>query len=201
MRLAVFASGSGSNFEAIVEATRDGRLPGAEVDLLVCDKPDAYVNKRAEYFGIPTFTFVPKEYPDKESFETEIVRQLVEKDVSFIVLAGYMRLIGSVLLREFGGRMINLHPSLLPAFVGKDAIGQAIDYGVKVTGVTVHFVDDGLDTGPIIAQLPVQVESDDTRDSLAKRIHQVEHQLLVATLRDICAGRISLEGRKVHFKK
>lgn len=200
MKIAVFASGSGSNFEAIVEATRDGRLPGAEVALLVCDKPDAFVIERAKRMGVQSFAFVPKEYPDKAAFETEIVRQLKAAQVSFIVLAGYMRLIGSVLLEAYGGRMINLHPSLLPAFIGKDAIGQAIDYGVKVTGVTVHFVDDGLDSGPIIAQFPVQVEPDDTKESLAKRIHDVEHQLLVSTLRDIVDGQISLEGRKVLCK-
>lgn len=201
MKIAVFASGSGSNFEAIVEAIRDGRLPGAEVVLMVCDKPGAYVMDRAERLGIPTFGFVPKEYPDKAAFEAEIVRQLEAAQVSFIVLAGYMRLIGSVLLDAYGGRMINLHPSLLPAFIGKDAISQAIEYGVKVTGVTVHFVDAGLDSGPIIAQLPVQVEPEDTKETLAKRIHEVEHQLLVSTLRDIVDGQVSLQGRKVIYRK
>ncbi|MGC5326197.1 phosphoribosylglycinamide formyltransferase [Brevibacillus sp. SYSU BS000544] len=201
MKIAVFASGSGSNFEAIVEATRDGRLPGAEVVLMVCDKPDAYVMERAERLGIPTFAFVPKEYPDKAAFEAEVVRQLEAAQVSFIVLAGYMRLIGPVMLDAYGGRMINLHPSLLPAFIGKDAISQAIEYGVKVTGVTVHFVDAGLDSGPIIAQLPVQVEPEDTKETLAKRIHEVEHQLLVSTLRNIVDGQVSLQGRKVLCRK
>ncbi len=197
MRLAVFASGSGSNFESIVEATRDGRLPDAEVALLVCDKPEAYVIQRAERLGVPVFAFRPKDYADKAAFETEIVSRLEAAGISFIVLAGYMRLIGSVLLEAFGGRMINLHPSLLPAFTGKDAIGQAIEYGVKCTGVTVHFVDAGLDTGPIIAQVPVPVEEHDTAETLAKRIHPVEHALLVEVLQEISKGKIALNGRRV----
>lgn len=197
MKIAVFASGNGSNFESIVEATRDGRLSQVEVALLICDKTNAYVLERANRLGIPTYAFQPKEYPDKAAFETEIVRQLEDNDISFIVLAGYMRLVGEVLLRAYGGRIINLHPSLLPAFTGKDAIGQAIAYGVKVTGVTVHFVDEGLDTGPIIAQLPVQVEEKDTEETLAKRIHEVEHQLLVEVIQKIAEGKIELTGRHV----
>ena len=197
MKVAVFASGSGSNFESIVEATRDGRLPQVEVSLLVCDKPDACVLERADRLGIPTFVFQPKQFPNKAAFETAIVHQLEKYGISFIVLAGYMRLVGEVLLQAYGGRMINLHPSLLPAFTGKDAIGQAIAYGVKVTGVTVHFVDEGLDTGPIIAQVPVQVEEQDTADTLAERIHQVEHQLLVQVIQEIAEGKIALSGRLV----
>ncbi|MGD8191801.1 phosphoribosylglycinamide formyltransferase [Brevibacillus ginsengisoli] len=197
MKIAVFASGNGSNFESIVEATRDGRLSQIEVALLVCDKQDAYVIERAQRLGIPTYVFQPKQFPDKAAFETEIVRQLETNRISFVVLAGYMRLVGDVLLHAYGGRMINLHPSLLPAFTGKDAIGQAISYGVKVTGVTVHFVDEGLDTGPIIAQLPVQVEESDTAETLAKRIHQVEHQLLVDVINEIAEGKVKLSGRQV----
>ncbi|UFJ41010.1 phosphoribosylglycinamide formyltransferase [Brevibacillus humidisoli] len=197
MRLAVFASGSGSNFEAIVEATRDGRLSGAEVALVVCDKPGAYVLERAARLGIDSFVFNPKEYPEKAAFEQEIVQELHRRDVSFVVLAGYMRLVGPVLLSAYEGKMINLHPSLLPAFMGKDAIGQAFSYGVKITGVTVHFVDAGLDTGPIIAQEAVPVAPADTLETLTARIHGVEHQLLVEAIQDVVAGRLHLEGRIV----
>jgi phosphoribosylglycinamide formyltransferase-1 len=199
-RIAVFASGSGSNFEAIVLAARDGRLAGAEVALLVCDKPGAKVLERARRLGIETFEFDPKAYPDKAAFETEIVDRLERKNISLVVLAGYMRLVGQVLLSAYEGKIINLHPSLLPAFPGKDAVGQALAYGVKVTGVTVHFVDAGLDTGPIIAQQPITVEQVDTAETLSARIHQAEHQLLVAVIDQILSGRVTLEGRHVRIR-
>ncbi|MFY0544835.1 phosphoribosylglycinamide formyltransferase [Brevibacillus sp. H7] len=198
-RIAVFASGSGSNFEAIVEATRVGRLVDTEVALLVCDKPGAQVLERSDRLGIEAFVFDPKDYPDKAAFEKEIAAQLQQRDVSLVVLAGYMRLLGSVMLSAFEGQIINLHPSLLPAFPGRDAIGQALTYGVKVTGVTVHFVDSGLDTGPIIAQVPVPVEEGDTAESLGARIHQVEHGLLVDVIGRVLSGRVTLEGRIVHL--
>lgn len=196
-KLAIFASGSGSNFEAIVQAVQQGQLQGVEVTLLVCDKPGAKVLERAERLGIEAFVFDPKAYAGKVAFEAEIVAQLQKRGVSLVVLAGYMRLVGETLLHAYEGRIINLHPSLLPAFTGKDAIGQALDYGVKVTGVTVHVVDAGLDTGPIIAQLPVAVEENDTAQTLAARIHQVEHGLLVEVIGWLAADRVKLDGRQV----
>lgn len=198
-KVAVFASGNGSNFEAIVQATRDGRLPGVEVALLVCDKPRAQVVERAERLNMTVFAFDPKAYSDKIAFETQIVRQLQEQGITLIVLAGYMRLLGLVLLSAFEGRIINLHPSLLPSFAGKDAVGQAIAYGVKITGVTVHFVDAGLDSGPIIGQVPVVVKELDTAETLAARIHQVEHELLINVIQLIATNRVSIEGRIVHI--
>jgi len=201
MKLAVFASGSGSNFAAIMEAIRGQRIQGAEVVLLVCDKPGAYVLERAASFEVPTFVFSPKDYPDKKAFETDILHQLEEAGVELIVLAGYMRLIGETLLKAYGGRIINLHPSLLPSFPGKDAIGQAYRYGVKITGVTVHFVDEGMDTGPIIAQRVVPVEEEDTLESLEKRIHSVEHELLPEVIQMIINKQVTLEDRKVKISK
>lgn len=196
-KLAVFASGNGSNFEAIANAITDGQLQGAQIALLVCDKPSAYVLERAKRLGVPAFAFDPKAYDGKAAFETVIVEKLRELDISLVVLAGYMRLVGEVLLSAYEGRIINLHPSLLPAFTGKDAIGQALEYGVKLTGVTVHFVDAGLDTGPIIAQLPVAVEQEDTHDTLAERIHRVEHHLLIGVIQKIVDGKIAVSGRLV----
>ncbi|MCM3079802.1 MULTISPECIES: phosphoribosylglycinamide formyltransferase [Brevibacillus] len=196
-KLAIFASGSGSNFEAIVQAVQQGQLQGVEVTLLVCDKPGAKVLERAERLGIEAFVFDPKAYAGKAAFEAEIVAELQKRGVSLVVLAGYMRLVGETLLHAYEGRIINLHPSLLPAFTGKDAIGQALAYGVKVTGVTVHVVDAGLDTGPIIAQLPVVVEENDTEQTLAARIHQVEHGLLVEVIGLLAADRVKLDGRQV----
>ncbi|QOS98869.1 phosphoribosylglycinamide formyltransferase [Brevibacterium sp. JNUCC-42] len=185
MRIAVFASGSGSNFETIVQATRDGRLPSLEVALLVCDQAKAYAIERAERLGIPVFLFSAKEYSSKDAFEQEILAQLKHLKIDFVVLAGYMRLIGNVLLTGYQGRMINLHPSLLPAFPGKNAIRQAWEYGVKVMGVTVHYVDEGMDTGPIIDQEVIFVHEKDTKESLEQKIHAVEHQLLIRVLQHI----------------
>ncbi|NQF15840.1 phosphoribosylglycinamide formyltransferase [Brevibacillus sp. HB1.3] len=198
-KLAIFASGSGSNFEAIVQAVQDGRLAGVEVGLLVCDKPGAKVLERAERLGIDAFVFQPKEYADKAAFEQEIVAQLQKLDISLVVLAGYMRLVGDTLLSSYEGKIINLHPSLLPAFPGKDAVGQALAYGVKITGVTVHLVDAGLDTGPIIAQIPVAVQEADTAETLAARIHAVEHELLVKVIGYLADERVKLEGRLVQL--
>ncbi|NRS51582.1 phosphoribosylglycinamide formyltransferase [Brevibacillus sp. HB2.2] len=198
-KLAIFASGSGSNFEAIVQAVQDGRLAGVEVALLVCDKPGAKVLERAERLGIDAFVFQPKEYADKAAFEQEIVAQLQKRDISLVVLAGYMRLVGDTLLSSYEGKIINLHPSLLPAFPGKDAVGQALAYGVKITGVTVHLVDAGLDTGPIIAQIPVAVQEADTAETLSARIHAVEHELLVKVIGYLAEERVKLEGRLVQL--
>ncbi|GGE79994.1 phosphoribosylglycinamide formyltransferase [Priestia taiwanensis] len=183
-RVAIFASGSGSNFQAIVDATRLGELE-ADVCLLVCDKPDAYVVQRALQSGIPTFAFNPKEYASKQHFELAILEELQKHDIDFIVLAGYMRLIGDTLLHAYGGRMTNIHPSLLPSFPGKDAIWQALHAGVKITGVSIHYVDEGMDTGPIIAQTAVEIDEYDTLQSLEKKVHAVEHALYIHTLQHI----------------
>ncbi|MCR8987505.1 phosphoribosylglycinamide formyltransferase [Brevibacillus laterosporus] len=196
MRIAVFASGSGSNFEAIVQATQDGRLPSLEVALLVCDQAKAYAIKRAERLGIPVFLFSAKDYVSKEAFEQEILVQLKQEKIDFIVLAGYMRLIGNVLLTSYQGRMINLHPSLLPAFPGKDAIKKAWEYGVKVMGATVHFVDEGMDTGPIIDQEVIFVHKEDTEESLQQKIHEVEHRLLIRVLQGLSEeAQLGIEGK------
>lgn len=133
-KVAIFASGNGSNFQALAEASLRKEL-NADICLLVCDQPEAYVVKRARNLGIPVFSFRAKEYPSKEAFENEIASELAKRGVEWIILAGYMRLIGSTLLNRYRNRIVNIHPSLLPAFPGKDAIGQALDAGVKVTGL------------------------------------------------------------------
>lgn len=176
MRIACFASGSGSNVEAIFEAIEDGRM-SARCVLLVCDRPGAPVIERAERRGCDVFVFTAKEYPDKAAFEREIVAELERRGVERIILAGYMRLIGHVLLEAYQGRIVNIHPSLLPSFPGKDAIAQAFHAGVKITGVTIHVVDEGMDTGPIIAQESVRLDNDMTHEELQKAIQRVEHEL------------------------
>lgn len=182
-KFAVFASGSGSNFQAIYDAIQEGNLAGEAV-LVVTDKPDAFIVTRAAKARIETLAIKPSSFPSKTAYEKAILEKLNELDVEWIVLAGYMRLIGDVLLQAFPNRIINIHPSLLPAFPGKDAIGQALEHGVKVTGVTVHYVDAGMDTGPIIAQQAVEVV-EGNREQTEERIHAVEHALYTKALQQL----------------
>lgn len=197
-RAAVFASGSGSNFEAIVRAAApDDRA--YEIALLVCDKPNAFALERAERLNVPSKVFRPKAYATREAYEDDIVRELREASIDFIVLAGYMRLITPVLLSAYENRILNVHPSLLPAFPGLHAVEQALEYGAKLTGVTVHLVDGGMDTGPIIAQEAIPIRAGDTPETLYPRIQQMEHRLYPAAVQAFAEGRVKLEpnGRKV----
>ena len=179
-RLAVFASGSGTNFEAIVQACVDGRID-ARVALLVCDVPGAKVLERGGRFGVETFCFRPKSYPSKADFETEIADRMDALGIDLVCLAGYMRLIGPVLLERYGGRIINIHPSLLPAFKGAHAVEDAVAYGVKVYGITIHWVDATLDGGRIIAQEAFPYEGNDPAE--VHRLGQIiEHRLYVETI-------------------
>ena len=180
VRLAVFASGSGSNYEAIAEACADGRLD-AEIVLLVCDKPGAKVLERAKRFGTESFAFNSKDYESKSAYETLLVRMLQERGVDFVCLAGYMRIVGPTLLGAFEQRIVNIHPSLLPSFKGAHAIQDAVDYGVKIFGVTTHFVDETLDGGRIIDQGAVVYEGSDIEE-LTNLIHNIEHKLYVKTI-------------------
>ncbi|GFN33281.1 phosphoribosylglycinamide formyltransferase [Paenibacillus xylaniclasticus] len=196
LRVAVFASGQGTNFQALADAVRDQKLD-VTIELLVCDRPSAPVVERAKLAGVDAFVFKPKDYPSREAYETEIAAELERRGIELIVLAGYMRILTPVLVDAYYGRMINIHPSLLPAFPGVNGIGQALEYGVKVTGVTVHFVDGGLDSGPIIAQRVVEVGPDDTESSLAERIHAAEQALLPWVVQQIAHGLVQLDGRRV----
>jgi phosphoribosylglycinamide formyltransferase-1 len=198
-KIAVFASGQGTNFQAIVDAIQAGQLQ-VEVGLLVCDKPAAPVVQRAHEAGVEVFTFRPKEYDSREAYEAVILERLQARGIELVVLAGYMRLLTAVLTQAYYGKMINIHPSLLPAFPGLDAVGQAIRYGVKLTGVTVHYVDDGLDSGPIIAQKTVEVRADDTADSLLERIQQMEQVLLPQVIGWFQEGRVQMDERKVYIR-
>jgi phosphoribosylglycinamide formyltransferase 1 len=186
-RIAIFASGSGSNFQAIAVAAQSGVL-NAEISLLVCDKPGAFAVDRAEMLRIPVLVISPKSYPSKAAYEAEILQKLISLDVEMIVLAGYMRLIGPTLLEAFEGKIVNIHPSLLPAFPGKDAIGQALSAGVETTGVTIHYVDEGMDTGPVIASATVRIAANETRESLQKKIQRIEHSLYPEVLEELLNG-------------
>jgi phosphoribosylglycinamide formyltransferase-1 len=200
LRLAVLASGRGSNFLAILEAIRQGRL-NAQIKVLISDKSDALALQKAEEAGIPHIFIDPRLYSDRQSYESDIVKELKAKEIDLVVLAGYMRLVGKVLLQSYPHRILNIHPALLPSFTGLHAQRQAIDYGVKFSGCTVHFVDDGMDTGPIIEQAVVPVLPDDTEDDLAGRILVQEHILYARVLQWFAEGRVYIEGRKVYIDK
>ena len=179
-KIAIFASGYGSNFEAIATATLAGVIP-AEVALMVCDKPQARVVEVAQKMGIPSFVFSAKDYASKADYEREIVNRLREAEVELICLAGYMRIVGEELLSAYEGHIINLHPSLLPAFKGARAIEQAMEYGVKVFGASIHYVDSSLDGGRIIAQRAIEYDGDSIEEVTAK-IHSIEHELYIQTI-------------------
>jgi len=186
-QLAVFASGTGTNFVAIAKACASGVLP-AEVAVMVCDKPGASVIERAREFGIDTFVFSPKEYASKAAYEAEIVRLLDAKGIDLVCLAGYMRIVGDTLLQAYEGKIINIHPSLLPAFRGAHAVEQAVAYGVKVYGITIHWVNADLDGGRIIAQRAFPYEGSDPEE--VHRLGQViEHELYVETINKLLCER------------
>lgn len=185
-KIAVFASGSGSNFEALDQACREGELD-AEITLVLTDKPASFVVERARQTEIRVVALEPRAFPTKQAYEETILGILREEGVEWIVLAGYMRLIGPTLLAAYPSHIVNIHPSLLPSFPGKDAIGQAIAHGVKVTGVTVHLVDEGMDTGPILAQAAVPVV-EGNEEKTVQSIHSVEHVIYKETLQKLFAN-------------
>ncbi|MDE7381239.1 MAG: phosphoribosylglycinamide formyltransferase [Muribaculaceae bacterium] len=186
-RIAIFASGNGGNFEAIAEAAIEGRMGDVEVALCVCDHPGARVCERAERLGIELLCFNPGDFQNKAAFETMIADTLDSKGIELVCLAGYMRIIGDVLLKRYGGRIINIHPALLPSFPGAHGIRDAYEYGVKVYGVTIHYVDSGVDTGKIIAQRAFPYTGNNLEE-LEGMIHSVEHPLYVETITQLLKG-------------
>lgn len=185
IKIAIFASGNGSNFEKIMENIEIGYLNNIEVTALYTDRSDAFCIERARRFNLPVHIINPKKYDNKESYEQALISKLSQDRVQWIILAGYMRIVGPTLLREYEGRILNIHPSILPSFPGKDAVGQALEYGVRVTGATVHFVDSGIDTGKIINQLSCSVYPEDTRDTLQLRIQNLEYELYPRVIKEI----------------
>ena len=183
-KIAVFASGFGSNFQAIIEAVKQQTL-NADIALLVSDNPSSKAVERANAAGIDAFTFCAKDYAGKAAYELAVLSELQKRHVEYIVLAGYMRIIGPTLLEAYPMRIINLHPALLPSFPGAHGIADAYNYGVKVFGITIHFVDDGVDTGKIINQFAFHAEDDDTLETIETKIHQLEHQCFPLTINEV----------------
>ncbi len=189
VNIAVFASGNGSNFAAIAKAVKQKALK-ANLALLVCDNPKAFVINRAKKAGIYTVLVNREDFSTKAEFEGKIIKHLKENDINLIVLAGFMRMLSKEFVGLYKGRIINIHPSLLPAFKGACAIKDAFDFGAKVTGVTVHFVDEKMDNGPIILQSAVKIKEDDTLETLEKKIHKLEHRVYPEAINLFIKGRL-----------
>jgi phosphoribosylglycinamide formyltransferase-1 len=194
----VLISGSGTNLQAIIDACSGGSLP-ARVAVVVSNKAGAFGLERARRSGIPAVHLDRSAYADNAAYNSALRDVLIGHGVELVVMAGYMRLLGTEVLDAFPQRVINLHPALLPSFAGASAIGDAFSYGVKVTGVTVHIADEVFDRGPIIAQEPVRIEQTDTLETLEQKIHTVEHRLLPAAIRLFAEGRVRIDGRIVHI--
>ncbi|HZO11951.1 MAG TPA: phosphoribosylglycinamide formyltransferase [Polyangiaceae bacterium] len=192
LALGVLISGRGSNLQAVIDAIASGELD-AEIRVVLSNRADAAGLERAEKAGIPTAVVDHKGYRDRQSFDAALIERLQASGVEWVLLAGFMRIVTPLFLQAFPNRVVNIHPSLLPAFPGVDAQAQALAHGVRITGCTVHLVNEGVDAGPILAQAAVAVALDDTPDSLAARILVEEHRLLVETLQAIAENRLIVE--------
>jgi phosphoribosylglycinamide formyltransferase-1 len=198
VNIAILCSGHGTNLQAIIDAVRDGRLK-VKIALVVSDNAEAYALTRAKAAGIETLVLNRRSYASREEFDKEIVKNLKAKKAELVVLAGFMRLMSAYFVKEYKNRVMNIHPALLPSFKGEHGVRDALEYGVKVTGVTVHFVDEELDHGPIILQRAVEILPGDTEDTLLERIHKEEHKIYPEAIRLFAEGRLIVEGRKVRI--
>jgi phosphoribosylglycinamide formyltransferase-1 len=198
-RIAVLASGRGSNFQAVIEAIAAGRILAVCV-ALITDNPNAYAIERAEKAGVPVLVLDYTLFPSKGAYEHALFVAMQQQKADLFVLAGYMRILGTALVQAFPQKIVNIHPALLPSFTGLHAQQQALQYGVRVAGCTVHFVDENLDCGPIILQKCVPVLKDDDEDSLAERILIEEHKCYPEAIRLFCEDRLKITGRNVRIR-
>jgi len=196
MKIAILASGKGTNFQALAKAVQRGYIK-ANLKLLITDKKKALVRKRAKALGIKDEFIDPKKYKSRLKFDKQLVKLLKKEKINLILLAGYMRILTPYFTRSFKNKIINIHPALLPAFKGVDAIERAFDYGCKLTGVTVHFVDEKVDHGPIILQEHIKIAPDMNLLKLQKKIHQIEHKLYPLAVKLIQEGKVKIKGRHV----
>jgi phosphoribosylglycinamide formyltransferase-1 len=198
LSVGVLASGRGSNFQAIIDAI-EARTLQASVRLLIVDNPDAYAIERAKKHAIPYIFLNPGDFSSKDDFFIKIADELRARGVQLVILAGFMRIVRKPLIDVFPSRIMNIHPALLPSFPGLHGQQQAVDYGVKISGCTVHFVDEGMDTGPVIIQAAVPVSPEDTEETLSERILKLEHRIFPEAIRLYAEGRIRIEGRVVRI--
>lgn len=201
LNVGVLVSGNGTNLQSIIDKSETGELP-ARVVVVISNKSDAYALQRAKNHSIPSYVVRPRDFVDQVSYEQKMIDILNTHRVELVVLAGFMKILSSHFVQAFRGRIINIHPSLIPSFCGKDFYGMkvhqaVIDYGVKVTGATVHFVDENVDAGPIIIQRTVEVKDNDTAETIALKVHQIEHEILSEAITLFAQGRLKIVGRRV----
>jgi len=199
MNFAVFCSGHGTNLQAIIDAVKRKRIK-ARLALVVCDNPGAYAVERARRAKIATAVLDPKNFSSKKEFESAVVRELNKKKIGLIALAGYMRILSDDFVKRYKNRILNIHPALLPAFKGGQAIRDALKYGIKVTGVTVHFVTEEVDGGPIILQAACPVKENDNEKTLLARVHRLEHKIYPEAIGLFARGKLKVAGRRVIVK-
>ena len=199
INIGVLASGRGTNLQAIIEAVKENKIEG-RIGIAISDSRDAFALKRAKQNNIETEYIIFKSFKNREDYDKKIMEYLKEKDIDLVVLAGYMRILSPYFIKMYKNRIMNIHPALLPSFPGLHAQRQAIEHGVKVSGCTVHFVDEGMDSGPIILQKAVEVKDNDTEESLAERILKEEHQIYPQAIQLFSQGRLVIKGRKVFIK-
>ena len=199
INIGVLASGRGTNLQAIIEAVKEGKIEG-RISIVISDNRDAFALKSAKQNNIETEYINFKSFKNREDYDKEIMECLKEKDIDLVVLAGYMRILSSYFIKMYKNRIMNIHPALLPSFPGLHAQRQAVEYGVKISGCTVHFVDEGVDSGPVILQKAVEVKDNDTEESLAERILKEEHQIYPRAIQLFCQGRLIIKGRRVFIK-
>lgn len=199
LKIGVLASGRGTNLQSIIDGIESGEIP-AEIELVISDNQNAGALKRAEKHGIESSYIEPNDYKNDKKFEAAMLEELAAKDVELVVMAGFMRLLSPYFISKYRNQIMNIHPSLLPAFKGLHAQKQALEYGVKIAGCTVHFADEGMDTGPIILQAAVEVKDDDTEDSLADRILEEEHRIYPKAIRLYAEDQLRVVEGKVKIK-
>ena len=197
-KIGVLCSGRGSNLASIMEAVERGDIP-AEIAVVIADKVDAYALERAREKGIPAVPVIYRDYTERADFERAMLKVLQTHGVTLVILAGFMRILSPVFIHAYTGCILNIHPALLPSFPGAHAHRDALAYGVKVSGCTVHFVDEGMDSGPIIMQAAVPVLEEDTEETLAARVLEQEHRIFPASIKLYVEGRLRTDGRKVHI--
>lgn len=200
MNIAVFCSGRGTNLQAIIDALNVGKIK-ARIALVISDNTTTFALERAKRTGIKNLFIDPAKFKTKREFEEQIVKYLEEERIDLICLAGFMRVVSPWFVQKFRNRILNIHPTLLPSFKGTEGIKDALEYGVKITGATIHFVDERVDHGPIILQAAIEVKDDDTQESLAERIHQQEHKIYPEAIRLFVEGKLKIEGRRVRILK
>ncbi|MEW8973366.1 MAG: phosphoribosylglycinamide formyltransferase [Tissierellaceae bacterium] len=199
LKIGVLISGGGTNLQALIDNIEEGNIDG-EISLIVSNREDAYGLERGRLAGIETMYLDPKKYDTPEEYDLKLIEEFKNREIDLIVLAGYLRILTKTFIGEFKGKIINIHPSLIPSFCGDGYYGDRVhravlEYGCKITGATVHFVDEGTDTGPIILQEVIKVEEDDDVDSLKQKVLNIEHEILSKAVKLFCEGRIVLEGR------